>query len=202
MSSDATMRVWVSTKSSHGFTLAELLVSIAIIVIVTGAMLVQWRGGSRTTILRRQAQIIVLDLRRAQNLALAATSFQGSVPNGYGIFFTMSQPDRYILFADTNSNQLYDSAEAVETIVLERATTIFSLRNATGDTPSVNTLTVFFCPPNPNTYIRTDTDIPGSGCAGGSPQAMGRVILENTGGSSSSEMRRVRVTTSGLVGIE
>jgi len=86
-----------SMKREQGFTLPELLVVVAIIVLMTGLALPNWRSGERTLALDRVVHKAGQDVRRAQELALRAQAH--TCPNdptekisGYGVFFDQNTP--------------------------------------------------------------------------------------------------------------
>lgn len=137
-----------SLKNGAGFTLIELLVVVSIIVLMTALTLPNYRSGDNQLVLQRSAHKIAQDLRRAQEFAISAKEFNGSMPGGYGIYFDSGQSDRYIMFADFNSDQIYsDSGEKVEEIILE-GNIILDLTSS---------VTVFFAPPDPTVYFFPDT---------------------------------------------
>src|SRR3989338_6550311 len=81
---------------SHGFTLVELVVALAIIVSFSAFFLINLRaGGSGTSARRQVANKIVSDIRRAQSKALSGT--RGNTACGYGIHFV--DPGTYYLFS-------------------------------------------------------------------------------------------------------
>lgn len=97
-------------KKEKGFTLLETLVTVAIIIILTGIVFGTHRTGQQQLILQRATNKVAQDVRRAQGMALAAEKFHGAVPKGgYGVSFT-NNTTSYILFADCNNDQFYNQA--------------------------------------------------------------------------------------------
>lgn len=77
-----------------GFTIAELIVVIALVVLLGGLALPALRIAQRSSELDGAVESIVSVLRLAQNRTLAS---EGA--SQYGVFFdTVASPDRYILF--------------------------------------------------------------------------------------------------------
>lgn len=136
-----------------GFTLIELLVSIGIFIIITGMVVANFRAGSRSDELKIAADALVSNLRRAQNMALAGEQINGITPSGgYGVYFKLSDPDRYIIFADNNGNLIYDLGEELSdgVIILPKDVGI------TGVSPQIIS-SVVFKPPKPTIYINGGT---------------------------------------------
>lgn len=137
---------------SKGFTLIELLVVTSIIVLMTVLILSNYRAGDQQLALRRSASKLAQDLRRAEELALSSKEFGDEVPAGYGIYFDISNPTHYILFAELDGEQGYsDDSEKVEEITLEGRVSLDSLSPG-------SPLTIVFSPPNPTTTISPDAD--------------------------------------------
>ena len=137
------------SKSGTGFTIIELLVVMAIIVIVSGLVLANWRGGEKQYALQRAANKLAQDIRRVEEFAMSARAFQGQIPKGgYGIYFKISEKDHYILFADLNGNNHYDSGSdgLVEDIKIEKEVQISQL--------SASPLHITFTPPDPTVTIK------------------------------------------------
>lgn len=138
-------------KPRKGFTLIELLVVMAIIVIISGLSLANWRGGERQYALLRAASKLSQDIRRVENFAMSAREFQNQIPEGgYGVYFESQEPDHYILFADLNGNQHYDAGSdgLVEDVKIEKDIQISQL--------SGSPLIVTFTPPFPTVTIKPD----------------------------------------------
>jgi len=125
---------------SKAFTIIELLVAVSIIVLMTALTLSNYRLGNNQLAIQRSAHRIAQNLRTAQEYAISAKEFNGSMPYGYGIFFDPGQPQKYILFADLDNNKIYSNTnEKVEEISLESGVTL----------DITSSVTVFFAPPDP-----------------------------------------------------
>lgn len=87
-------------KISRGFTLLELLVVFAIIVIVMGVVFTSQNTFNKTIILSNTAYDIALSLRDAETYGLGSRMVNSNVTNvGYGIHFQTGSS--FLLFADT-----------------------------------------------------------------------------------------------------
>lgn len=71
-----------------GFTLVELLVSIAVIVIITSIVLVKYDSFDSTTLLKNAAYDIALTLREAQMKSVSASRQNGNFDYPFGVTFT------------------------------------------------------------------------------------------------------------------
>ena len=138
---------------SKGFTLVELLVVTGIIVIFTAMILPNYRLGDDQLAIQRSAHKLSQDIRRAQEFAISVKEFNGSLPSGYGIYFNLNQPDRYVIFADLNDDGLYSGLnEKTEEAILEGNVRIDSFEPVTTET----SLTIFFAPPDPTITFTPD----------------------------------------------
>jgi len=180
-------------SNQRGFSLFELFAVIMIMAVTIAIAVPLFRSRGRETQLRRQAQIVQLDLRRAQTKALSTERFGGIIPYGYGIYFSQSEKKQYVLFADLDNDLNYDSqTELVERIALEGGLEAWTLKR---DGVSVTTLTVFFCPPIPTVFIN------GSGYnCNGTSGAEAKITLGIT--DNLSHTKTVRATTAGLITVE
>ena len=132
------------------FTLAEMLLSVAIIFVIATIGMVEYRQGSSTNTLLRVATRVAQDLHRAQNLALTSLALSGQVPYGFGVYFDTAKPDQYVIFTDNDNNKTClapcdTSAERYEVVKVEPG----AILSVSPGSP----LHVDFVPPDPTTYI-------------------------------------------------
>jgi type II secretory pathway pseudopilin PulG len=165
----------------QGFTLVELLVSIFIIILISGIIFANYRVGGQQFALQRSANKLAQDIRRAQAMAMGAAEYAGCPAGykyGYGIYLTTSTNNKYILFADCDNGKDYDSpGEAVgDPIPLEAGVKIKTL------SPS-SPLTITFTPPDPTITI--------------SPSAPATITLGND-----SQTKTITVNSAGLIEIQ
>ena len=161
------------------FTLVELLVVIGIIILLTALALPDYRTGERQFALQRSASKLAQDLRRAQEMAMSAKepptaseTFKGA----YGIKFQTNSSD-YILFADLDNDQIYDSGEEIETLPLEKKVKISNLSPA-------SPLTISFTPPDPQININPS-------------DSLATITLTNNG-----QTKIIKVNKAGLIYVE
>lgn len=177
-----------------GFTIPELLISVFIIVLMTALTLPSWRLGETTLALDRAAHKLAQDIRkatelaqRAQSLALPLTCAPGSI-SGYGIYFSTATPTSYILYAECNGDQDYDSGVNGDTLV--QTVTLENRLQITSATPSPS-FSVFFVPPVPTITIQP-TD------PGNPDQA--KITLSVVGDPT--RFKTITVTTKGIIDID
>lgn len=100
-----------------GFTLVELLISIAIVGIVTSIVLVKYGSFDSTVLLKSLAYEIALTLREAQVRSVSVSRSANSFDYPYGVTFSVATPQekkRYISFRYKNATEhpVYDVGEA------------------------------------------------------------------------------------------
>jgi len=138
-----------------GQTLVEILVGLSVVAILSSLLVLYSRTGELQTSLLRESEKLVLNIRRAQDLALLAQEFKGTgrIPCGYGVHFDADARE-YYLFADLapageacagNADRIRaaSGAEDLEVIRLEAGLKI-SARTASD---------IVFVPPEPTTII-------------------------------------------------
>lgn len=113
-------------SKSSGVTYVELLVTIAIIGIVSALAIAGYVGGEQRQRVVYAAQQIEQDIRKVQTLSLAGKKDNAASqrPCGYGIKFDNNAAS-YVLFRDmpdcSSSNKIYDSGEKLgETVQLPK----------------------------------------------------------------------------------
>ncbi|MFC1613366.1 Tfp pilus assembly protein FimT/FimU [Patescibacteria group bacterium] len=140
-------------KSIKGFSIIEIMVSITVLVYLTTVSIVNFRDAEKNTQLVLASNLLVSNTRNVQNMVINGSSFNGSpMPSGgYGIHFNNSQ---YIIFADNDSNKVYDAGEEmITTNLIDVSLTFFQKDN------------LLFTPPgaeicaNDDTCVACDCDI-------------------------------------------
>ena len=135
-----------------GFTIMELIVSIFIIALISGILVVNYRGASQRSNLINVVQKAISDVKLAESYSLGSKEYDGAMPaGGWGIIFSLASPDSYIIFADENNNQQYDigeadSAKGGKTIILPSGVSLDSINLG-------NRVDIIFLPPDPTIFI-------------------------------------------------
>lgn len=168
----------ISKKHSHSlpaFTIAEMLTSIFIIVMITGIFMANYRANNRRTDLVMSAQKIVADIRGAQNNTLGLVKYGEEFPSGgWAVNFDTTSDQarsRYIVFADLDapfSDEPGREAPAdfnfgrlnpeemqvgygAKVVDLPKGIMIDSIQTSSGN--SASWVNVNFLPPDPVTHI-------------------------------------------------
>ncbi len=148
-------------KTSKGFTIIEIVVVIAIILVIFTISIANFPAIKLQFALLRTTYKFAQDLRTAQNLALSANQYsnptgQCSKVAGYGIYIYTPQNQQYSMYADNNTsgnaNNQYDSGDcfAQQIISTEPGVVIKKICNVVGSNVSID-----FSPPDPTTTITT-----------------------------------------------
>jgi prepilin-type N-terminal cleavage/methylation domain-containing protein len=92
-----------SFRLHRGFSLIELLVVLSIIMVLTFVVLTTQSSFNKTLVLSNTAYDIALSIRTAETYGLGSRTVTGvSQRNvGHGIRFDISQPNRFVFFADS-----------------------------------------------------------------------------------------------------
>lgn len=113
MQTSSTLRTCSSgrggTLSRAGFTLVELLISIAIIGVVTSIVLVKYGTFDSTVLLKGLAYEIALTLREAQVRSVSVARNAGGIDSGnfddpFGVTFSLANPKEYVTFRYTGND--------------------------------------------------------------------------------------------------
>lgn len=190
-------RIRLFPESGAGFTLIEFLVTASIVIVLSTAVLFNFRTGEKQLALQRSANKVAQDIRRAQEMAMSARECPsslcgggGGVPEGYGIFFEISLNNEYLLYADKSpGNGFYDAADTdIETIFLEKGIIIQDI-NTPPKKVSIN-----FGPPDPVTKIKYPY--------GGSGTEVNDAIITLAIETNLNQTKTVRVSRAGLIYVE
>lgn len=146
-------------KNLGGFTVVEMMVVVAVIVIITAIVTVNYRSGQKQLALQRAANKLAQDIRRAQEMAMAAEEASACVGHlgyvyGAGIYININEPDRYHLFGDCNGNNKYQPADM--DIIIEPED-FKDVEIAPSPDNTFKKLHIVFTPPEPAVYIK---DVP------------------------------------------
>ena len=178
---------------NHGFTLLEMIVSVAIIVLLSVQVL-SFSGLKEGTSLTRAAQELGFAVRRAQSMALAVNALRigGTVqiPPSVAIRLSSSAGSNknYFFFSDLDRNGSYSANERIEPdLILPGGIFIQDIKSSDGSPFSV--ADIIFTTPEA-TMTLTD----GSGTSVGQQI---NVILQGTSGAT----RTIEIRTSGQVTI-
>lgn len=206
-------RSYCNSRRAHagfgGFTLVELLVVVALVIIISAVVLVRHTSFNSTTLLRSLSYSVALSMRQAQVYGTSVRGTTGASPvyaPGYGVYFSTAlgcangTGTCYILFADADGDNTYDTGEAVATQTLSRGFAIsnFCAVTATpsathcvsGGSTAISSLTVYFRRPNPEALFYT---------SGGSGYAY--AYIELTSAVSAGTLRTVKVTSTGQIAV-
>lgn len=83
-----------------GFTLIEMLITLAIIGVVTAIAFSGQASFNRSLLLTDAAYTVAVSIRQAQSLGLSSRQFGGVTNAGYGADFSSATPTSYTIFAD------------------------------------------------------------------------------------------------------
>lgn len=209
-------------SSRAGFTVLETVVAISIMLAFAATAMVVVRRGALERAVRQEAQLAALMLREAQAKAASSIPFQDQIPFGYGVVFSSTgQNDRFVLFADLEFGDDMTYVPANDEFISERrmAQRVIIQGVEVCDDPNLTTcnaglwvahseLTVFFCPPNPNTFLYDESQIfnpdpnfsgRGESCLRNSsfPYAQARVIF-----SRGATQLTLRINATGAIFLE
>jgi type II secretory pathway pseudopilin PulG len=147
----------------RGLTLIEMIVSLAVVMFVAAIFIFNYRDSNKRTDLIMASQVMVSDIHRAQNNSLGLLQYGEEVPSGgWGVYFDLSTPDRYIVFPDLeapeedgyreyNPNTEGDISKGARVIELAPEIEISNIFLDIDN--SVQKASVTFLPPDPRTNI-------------------------------------------------
>jgi Tfp pilus assembly protein FimT len=178
--------------------MAELLIVLAIIGLLTAVVVAQYRDFDSTTVLRNLAYEIALSVREAQVMTISTSNLGGGSilqnqgQNSYGITFDTNSRS-YTIFNDLDGDDAYDApGELVKLITISQGASITNIEEeyTDGSTASVGSATITFDRPHLDTAFTTSSN----------SNAIVELTIEATtqrGGS-----RLIRITKAGRISVE
>jgi len=147
----------IKINNKKGFTLLELIVSVAIIGIVSSISIANYKSVNIQNRLVTSTHNLVNNLRLSQTYSLGSKEFGGNISSGgWGVYFNIANPDYYIIFADTNGDKDYtSSAEKHQQVELSKNVSINKISDIFH--ASLSELAITFVPPDPTIYINSST---------------------------------------------
>ncbi len=109
--------------ASAGFTLIEIVVTLAIIAIIFSVAANGFNRSNSESNVRSATELLASDLRAAALYALNSEQFQLQAPNGWGIYFDLGT-ETYTIFADLDNDRVYDTNEKFKSTTLGRNVSI------------------------------------------------------------------------------
>ncbi len=101
-------------NTNRGFSLIELLVTLAISIIIVSAVLFRFDSFDSVVVLKSIAYEIALTVREAQVFAVsAAGDSAGTFDTPYGVYISDINQQSYIFFEDSNGNLNFDNSDTI-----------------------------------------------------------------------------------------
>lgn len=154
----------LNNNTERGFSLIELLVAISILATISIIVLANHTRFNGSVLLGSLAYDIALSVREAQVFGVSVRQYNASFKLGYGVLFEGAAS--YSLFADTNSNKVYDDEDVViRTYGLQRGFRIQqfcginTLGTPTCSNDSLNPIThlaIVFLRPEPDAFMSSN----------------------------------------------
>jgi len=178
-------------SGNFGFTILEVLITAAIIGVITGIVVLKYGSFNNLILLKNQAYQVAIDLRETQTRSLSVTGSTGDgFRRAYGIYFNTSTPDRYTLFLDTSpSNGIYDAGEELEIRNIDNRFLLKRLCSGSSEAcHSVPALSIVFKRPNFDAIMNNGSI------------SNGVIEIETINGENA--MRSVNVNAAGQITVE
>lgn len=197
------MQIIQIVKNKKGFSLAEVLVSISIMGLISLVVIFNYSSFNDRVSLSSAQQEVAVAVREAQTYGLSvkeADIGSGGFNFAYGIHFDPSKPKGYLVFVDRDGSNTYDdsgavcgnpSTECIEKFTLKNGVEIVNTNNNyDGICDAVNcgkdiqggvrTMDIIFRRPSPNALIYF---INAAGHVAVGPSSRARVILVSSKGT-------------------
>lgn len=170
----------------------EMLITIAIIGVITVVVVFRYGEFNSSILLRSQGYEIALNLREIQVFSISVRGEESTFRDAYGLYFTTGTPGQYLLFLDANENERYNAGEEVgQPVLLDTRLSVVDLRTGSNCAQEVDDLSITFKRPDFDARI---------GHSGGTGLAAGCVLL--AANNEPAETRTVYVSTTGQIEVE
>lgn len=140
-----------STATNRGFSVLEMLITAAIIGLITALVTFKYGSFNNLILLKNQAYQIALELREMQSRSISAVGYSEDFRRPYGLYFTTANRTQYIVFIDMNDpgeagHGYYNPGEELEIRKLDSRFNL--LRLCSGANCGLTALSVTFQRPN------------------------------------------------------
>ncbi|PIQ91400.1 MAG: hypothetical protein COV70_03890 [Parcubacteria group bacterium CG11_big_fil_rev_8_21_14_0_20_39_22] len=176
------MTKFAQKNRKGGFSVLELIISIAIFALITGIVLVSHSRFGGSILVTNLAYDVALSIRQAQTYGISVRGFDDNFKGVYGVHFDRSNNKEFVLFSDIekSGNRSFqydgdfenscniDGNECVKLFTIGRGNYIskFCVVNLSGveqcshfpagSNNLITTMDITFMRPNPRAIIRTD----------------------------------------------
>ena len=190
----------------QGFTLIEVMISIAIIVLVSTLIMLRYGAFSSSVLLKNQAFEVALDIRETQSYATSVRGSGNEFRQEYGLRFSSvsSINSQYTFFLDSQdsggSDRLYNSGEELgEPRRLDRRFIVSRICSPDCVNPASNEIYSYL----DLTYKRPDFDALLRGYRSGAGwSTLTNVEIEIASVADPSKARRVYVSSTGQIEVK
>ena len=189
-------------KNKQGYTLIELTVSMAVIVIISSMALVGFHGHDRRNKVNLAAYKLASDIRKVQGYALGLKEFDFGGGNGleipiggWGLYLRdqAANKDGYYFFADDGDHRRANNENYGGKILFPSGVSIKQNTGLFIDGGGKNPVFISFAPPNPTVWL---CDNQGANCTSGTNAEI--KITDSNG----IHERTVKINKFGLVDVE
>ena len=190
-------------KSKQGYTLIELTVSMAVIVILSSIALVNFRGHDKRNKVDLAAYKLASDIRKVQGYALSLKEFDFGgglgleIPmGGWGLYLRDQAANNggYYFFADDGDHRRQNNEDYGGEVLFPSDVNIKQNTGLFIDGSGENPVFISFAPPNPTVWL---CDNQGANCA--STTMVAEIKITD---SDNNYERTVKVNKFGLVDVE
>lgn len=186
-----------SNKLNKGFTLVELMVSVAIFAFMTAFLVAKYGTFNQGILLTNLAYDVALTIRNAQSYGLnvkskpsASQNYSTEFDKPYGVHFETGANNKVmIFFADTNADGKYDgTSELITSYNIKRGSSVSLLCAGSGSCTPGTSLDITFKRPDPNAIIKKNGET-------GNTYSYSEITLVSTDGG----VKKVAVRSTGQI---